>query len=366
MTKIFMNFAGMDDLKRQMGNLVDQLHELEREIARVNGRLDWEVSQKHDIDEQIDRARRKAAKLAVTSEQMTAVVATASTEFMRTDAKFSEKAKEQTNTLENIWRGFLGFATRTFDQIEGEGMQLLNSLRLASDIFMGRITDVLSVHPDLIRDMLGCCAVGVTPLAPFVVDEKLRNRINAVNRGIHGIGNPLTKLGTSIGNQLNDINEKYIGGPLNKAAKEYNPKIEARRFYTETDLKSTLYGVKEGYVGGSASKVTTPEISGEAEIGMGKVTVTSANSEIEIKTVGASGTASLSLSKKPEVSLYGKAYLATMSTKTPMRFSIGTFKIGLDFDCGSVGGGLIIKPNERIRFGGHAGVGVDVTLDWSK
>ncbi len=209
MTKIFMNFAGMDDLKRQMGNLVDQLHELEREIARVNGRLDWEVSQKHDIDEQIDRARRKAAKLAVTSEQMTAVVATASTEFMRTDAKFSEKAKEQTNTLENIWRGFLGFATRTFDQIEGEGMQLLNSLRSASDIFIGRITDVLSVHPDLIRDMLGCCAVGVTPLAPFVVDDGLRKRLKAANESKTRESTHMSNFEALL-NGLNQANPKKI------------------------------------------------------------------------------------------------------------------------------------------------------------
>ncbi len=230
MTKILVNFAGMQELKHQMQDITEQLQALEDDISHSSNRLDWEVSQKHDIDEQIHKARRKAAFLVNYTEQMAIFTERAINDFRHTDTIFANQLNEQTGQLESLWRGFLEFTGHTFNELSCDGMAVLSALRSAGILFTDKAVEVFSTHPELLS-ILGIASGGVAPLAGFLLSEVLSSRINSI--------------------QANGLNEMF--SELTSSTRFY--KVYSSQWSSNKGTASLTSGISSLFTSGNVNKV---------------------------------------------------------------------------------------------------------------
>jgi len=144
MPNIAINFEGMQDLLSRLKALADKLHLLQNEISKSTTRLDWEVSQRDMIREQLSSAAQKARHTGQMTEQLKAFVTRAIHDFQSVDVRCANEHKQMTSGVEGVWKGFLDLESRIVNEICKVGCHALDGLKKACGIFVNRESNIQS------------------------------------------------------------------------------------------------------------------------------------------------------------------------------------------------------------------------------
>lgn len=178
MAKIVVNFEGMQDLLGRLRVLADKTSSLQSDIERSINRLDWEVSQKNTMREQIITATQKARKMVQMTEQMKSYAGRSIHDFQAVDARCSSEHQQMTSGVEGVWKGFLALESRVANGIGQTGLHALEVLNGAGSLFVNRDTSISIAHLSPLAVSLGTPFLGVSStLLPFILDGLLQKRL---------------------------------------------------------------------------------------------------------------------------------------------------------------------------------------------
>ncbi len=177
MARILVDFQGMNDLQNRLNGITGELHRLQADIARSLNNLDWEVSQKENIDQQLRQAAKQALELAERSRQMKLIVNRAINDFSRTDDKCAKQAEEITSELESIWHKFLALASEALGKLGLSDQEILEFLEQAGLLFVGQSTGIHLSSLSVIAGLLTGKGLSVLPIASLLLDEGVRDGI---------------------------------------------------------------------------------------------------------------------------------------------------------------------------------------------
>lgn len=177
MTRISLKIEEMNSLKNRLSNISKQIHSLESDIVRSLGQLDWEVSNKEAIRDQISMARRKASKLADKSSQMNIIIGRVINDFTATDRRIISKQKEAAGLLEKVWKEFLVLSSRLFKQVDKIGLLLIGAFKKAGLLFQNKPNEITIANLKLLSNAIGLTNISIAPIFNIVLGNSLRKRI---------------------------------------------------------------------------------------------------------------------------------------------------------------------------------------------
>lgn len=186
MPEIRVDINQLSMLERQLNNMADEIRHMVQEVSNAKNRLDWEIPERHSINERISNIHRKASQMESHTKSIEAFVDKVAKEFVATDKGLCQSLNTINGSVNNIITKIAQSISRIFTSISDLGRKTINNFFGIAKIIGNSAKNNIIWGLPSIKKIIGNPIVSIMPLMPVVLPTVIGGIINNVPSHSHG------------------------------------------------------------------------------------------------------------------------------------------------------------------------------------